>query len=236
MFVASALEWANSNAPAITALATICLVLITAVYVVVTYLLVREQRLQGHSPDVSFEWADPETRSLDLRLRNVGNGTATQLTILRGPGSGVPVDEGKLGVRRTLLPGEDLVWKIRPPEGVDRFEGGDLPLTMSYFSSDRTKVLFEVLSIELVEDGHQIWPVLTGSGARWWTKRAVRRLTSKSLKWWKRPQFAWKTKNFRLSFLLLSDDVRSALGGELIEIARSLKAVSDQAQNVRRHI
>jgi hypothetical protein len=236
MNVAAALSWANDNAPAITAVATIFLVAITAIYVVVTYLLVREQRAQGQTPDVAIEWAESDVHFADLELRNVGSGTATQLTILKGPGDGVSVDETFLGIRRTLLPGEKSSWKIRPADGRAQFERGELPLTLSYLDTHRGKVLFEVFVIRCHEGDQGIEPDFTGSGAKWWTRREVRRLTLKSLPRHKRPQFRWTTRKTRLSLLLLDDEVRAALSQELSSVAQSLQAVSHQAESVQRHI
>lgn len=236
MEIPAVLDWVNSNAPAVTAVATIFLVLITGVYVVVTYLLVREQRLQSQAPDIAVEWADTDPGYADLKLRNVGNGAATQLTILKGPGDGVPVEEAHLGVRRTLLPGEATNWKVRPPDDAEEFEPGELPLTMAYLNNNRTKVMLEVLVIQFVENDEGVGPHLTGSASAWWTRSELRRMTAKSLPRGKRARFRWSTRKTRLSFLLLDQEVRLALRANLLTVASRLKTVNRWAQDVQRHI
>jgi len=235
MFVGSLLGWLDAHAGAITAVATLVLVVITAAYVVVTYLLVREQRMQGHMPDVSYELGNASDTSIELKLRNIGSGTASQLTIVSGPGDGIPVDMATLGRRRTLLSEESCSWSIGG-HAETGFQVGDLPLTMSYFDNNLSKVLFEVFVLRFEHDGDGITPRNDGSASKWWTRRDILKLGRASLKPWRRPGFLWRVRKQKLTVLLLDDEVRTALRSGLKGIVDELQAVSQRAAAVRERI
>ncbi len=231
---ASILSWLDAHSGAVTALATVVLVLITIAYVVVTYLLVREQRLQGQIPEVVYEWADNTKLNADLKLHNVGSGCAAEVTVVRGPGDGVPVHMPLIGERWTLLAGEELIWGIGPEQGKTKLPVGELPLTISYVDNHRTRAYFQVLLIrfEIRDDGRYSIRDL-GSVSDDWTKRKLRRLARRSLKVWHRPGFQRRTQTLDLSVLLLDEQVRDALRERLTEEVDQLLVWSRQAEAFR---
>jgi hypothetical protein len=136
------LGWLDGHADLVTALATVMLVSITAVYVRATFQLVSAQRLQAQKPDVVGSFAG--TDGAGIKAQNIGNGTASQLALLRGPGEGVGARIEMLGVRRSLLPGDELTWDIQPPTPAG-YELGELPLTIIYFDNDLATLYFKVM-------------------------------------------------------------------------------------------
>jgi hypothetical protein len=233
--VISLISWLDAHSGAITALATVVLVLITGVYVLVTYLLVREQRLQGHIPEVVYEWANDDGSNADLRLHNVGNDTAAEFTIVLGPEEHIEVDMSLLGVRKSLRPGDELTWPIRPFED-EAFSEGDLPLTFTYFDNKRSRVFVQVTLIrfEPVEGRSGVFDA--GSASKNWTRREVRALTRRTLRPWRWPAFYWRTRSMDLSVLLLEDDVREALRARLRRAMGELKSWSERAEAFRHRV
>jgi hypothetical protein len=205
------LNWLDSHAGAVTALATIVLVAITAAYVAVTYMLVREQRLQGQVPAIIHGFVgDWKEVNADLRLHNVGNGAAAEVTVLLGPGDGIPVEMPVLGERRSLMPEKEFICPIRPFAGARSFEAGLRPLTIYYFDNNRSKVFFKVLLLKMARNDEG-WTVRNlGSIASTWTRREFKWMVGKSLALWRRPGFHWKVRHWSLPHLVLNDDARSS--------------------------
>lgn len=236
MLLGSLLNWLDAHAGAITAIATIVLVVITAAYVVVTYLLVRDQRLQAQLPKVEYEYAAPGNQSqpiADLKLQNVGTGTATELTILAGPEKGVEMEMPALGERFTLLSGESRIWRLRPHPGGEGLPNGDLPLTMHYLDNNRTKAIFEVLVLrfERRADG---WSALNlGSIQTDYSQRQLKRLARRQLRPWNRPGALWGLRKSHLSRLLLDPRVRAGIRAELRAVLEELLVLSDQIKAYR---
>ncbi len=231
------IHWLDSHAGAITALATVVLMLITAAYVLVTYLLVREQRLQGHAPDIARHWASVEgAGDADLRLHNVGNGAAVQVMIVRGPGSCIDAELPDLGRPRTILPGKDLVWRIRPADGASEFLPGELSLTLSWFDYNLDRVFFEVIGILMESEAEGVVIRDLGSAGDAWTRRKLKRLASKSLELHRRPVFWWRTRGDDLTVLLHDEEVRHALRAKLTKILNELKVWSKRAEAFRERL
>lgn len=228
------LSWLDGHSGAITAIATVVLVAITGVYVVVTYLLVMEQRNQADHPAVDFLLADVEPPDVNIRLRNVGTGAAAELTMLAGPGEGVAVvTSPAFGQRTTLLAGDSCTWKLRPP-GADGLEPGLLPLTMSYFDNPRSKVFYEVMLLEVkaAADGEGKL-VNLGSVQVISSRSRVRRNTRRSLSLWKRPAFHVRTRGKELSELLLDEDVCEYVHDSLTKVMGELRQLRPRMQAVR---
>jgi hypothetical protein len=237
MKTASVLDWANSNAPAITALATVFLVLITAVYVAVTYLLVREQRSQRQLPKVHFfidRRAQEETVCADLRIKNVSEVTATEVTFLRV--DGISVDMPHLGRRISLLPGEDLLSRIRPPAGENEFADGDLPLILSYSDISRSIVVFDILLLKFAQSEGEDRVRNIGSMERIFTKRKLKKLTLSSLPLRSRLSFLWKARNKSVRALLLNSKVRAALRADFQGPVTKLRVAGDQMRELREQL
>lgn len=227
------LSWLDAHAGAVSAIATVVLVVITAWYVVVTYLLVKEQRLQGHLPEVVFELIGGDVPAADLKLRNVGTGTAAELTLLAGPREGVPAKIPGLGHRTVLLPGDSCEWPIRPPDGEPGFSPGRLSLTMQYFDNHRSKVFFEVLVLEFetLAEGWTVRNVGSIEIAR--DRRELRRLTRKSLPPRGKVSFQWRTRHRELPYLLLDDEVRRELRASLGRTVDELMSLRPQMEELR---
>lgn len=236
MVLISLVSWLDSHAGAITALATVVLVLITAAYVVVTYWLVREQRSQAHVPEIEYDWADRDQPFADLRLHNIGNDTATEVTIVRGPGACVDVEMSKLGQRTSLLAGSGTNWPIRPLARDAGFADGDLSLTITYFGNNCSRAFFRVLLLQFgVAEGRYGFRD-AGSVSDDWTGKQLRRLTARSLGPWRRPAFRWRTRKMDPSILLLEAEVRNALHARLTASFEKLQAWSARAEAYRRDL
>jgi hypothetical protein len=228
------LDWLDAHSGTVTAMATVILVAVTVAYVIVTYFLVREQRLQKPVPKVEFEFLSGQSNQVggepraDLSLQNVGTGTATELAILSGPRDGISADLQDLGNRMTLLPSEECVWRIRPPDGGQGFSEGELPLTMTYFGNDKTKVVFEVLILRFEPRASGWTGNNLGSMELALNRRELRRLTRKDLRLGRRLKFRWESRSLNMSRLLLRDDVRLALRGELESGYEELLVTAEQ--------
>jgi hypothetical protein len=232
---ATMLHWLNANSGAITALATLILVLITAAYVLITYLLVREQRNQLQTPEVARFWADTEdSPNADLRLHNIGDGTAAEVMIVRGPMDCIDVEMPDLGTPKALFPGEDFIWRIQPRgEEGETFPVGDLCLTLKWFDNPRNRAYFDVFILRVEAEGKGVVVNDLGSASKFWTARELRKLTGRSLSLRSRPRFHWKARRKNLTLLLLDDDVRRALRDRLTRGARELNAWNSQAELFR---
>jgi hypothetical protein len=234
---ATVLHWLDAHAGAITALATLTLVAITAAYAAVTYLLVKEQRNQQQTPDVARFWAEsPETPSADLRLHNIGDGAAAEVMVVRGPGDCLDVALPDLGRTKALLPGEEFIWRIRPPEGEQQFPIGDLSLTLTWFDNPRRRAYFDVFLLRVTphEDGVAVHDL--GSASKFWTARELRKMSRKSLPRRRRLGFCWRSRKLNLSMLLLDDQVRRALKARLRKASQELIVWSGQAEPFREQI
>ena len=118
------IDWLNTNDGAVIGIATVALVLVTAAYVVLTYLLVREQgrqRVVASVPSISYEVND----DAELIVRNIGFGPAIQVSIdlrLEGhPGALGFSDDAELP--DDLSPGQEA----RLPLVTNEDSGQDLP-------------------------------------------------------------------------------------------------------------
>ncbi len=228
------IHWLDAHSGAVSAIATVFLVVITGCYVIFTYMLVKEQRLQMQFPELARYWANEASDNADIRLHNAGSGTAVETLFALGPTEGVAVYAPDLGKQRTLRPGEDLTWRIRPVEGAAQFVPGDLPLTLSCLNHNRSKVFCEVIVIRFERHGDKIAIRDLGSLASEWTKRELRRLTRKALPWSRKPTFQWHTRKTNIPALLLDDKVRDALRAELARAKEKfLPAWSKQAEIFR---
>ena len=245
MPTATILNSVNENAPAITALATIFLVLITAVYVVVTYLLVREQRLQKQTPNVEHEF-DPAIASVartggspraDLKIQNVGDGTATEVAFLEGPSQGIPVEMPALGERMTLLPGEFRIIEIRPPRGESQFSAGELSLLLSF--SERGglgKVVFKVVLLEFGRPAAG-WGIRNvGSSFAIYSTAGLKRLACRRLSLRQKASFLWKFRSAFVITLLLDECVREALKADLERRLESLRESDQPMRELRNRL
>lgn len=241
MLTTTVLNWINSNAPAITALATIFLVLITSVYVVTTYLLVREQRRQKQIPNVEYEF-DPELSKVartggrpraDLKIQNVGDGTAVEVVFLEGPGEGIPVAIPALGERMTLLPGEHRIIEIRPTNSESSFPGGDLPLILSFSEGSYEMIVFKVLLLEFREvEGR--WGIRNvGSISGIYSVRDLKRLGCRNRKPKDKVAYLWSRRSAYVSTLLLDDSVRASLKADLEKLLVRLRGIEGQMRAVR---
>lgn len=229
-------DWLDTHAGAISALATVVLVLITAVYVLVTYLLVREQRRQAQRPDVVHEWAYGEGVNADLRFRNVGTGTAFELTVLLGPGEGVSVAMEKLGDAASLPPREVLDWPIRPADGEPHFPAGTLPVTYTYVDSGSERVFFSTVLLEFGDGGEDQAITDAGSVSKDLSRRQVKRLGARAQKAWKRPWFIWERRGEDMTELVVNPHVRDALRAELATEVEALRAWSRQMEALRNRV
>ncbi len=229
------MSWLDGHSGAVTAIATVVLVAITGVYVVVTYLLVMEQRNQADHPAVDFLLAGVEPPDVNIRLRNVGAGAAAELTMLSGPGEGIAVvTSPEFGQRTTLLAGDSCIWKLRPPDGAEGLEPGLLPLTMSYFDNPRSKVFYEVMLLEvMVAVNGEGRLVNLGSVQVISNRSRIRRHTRRSLSLWKRPAFHWRTHDKALSELLLDEDVCEYVHDSLTKVMGELRQLGPRMQAVR---
>lgn len=245
MPAAAILDWINSNAPAITALATIFLVLITAIYVVVTYLLVREQRAQKQTPNVEYEF-DPELADVaqvggapraDLKIQNVGDGTATAVAFLEGPGEGIPVEMPALGERMTLLPGEFRIVKIRPPAGQGQFPAGELPLLLSFSESGGLgRIVFKVLLLEFSQQAGR-WGIRNvGSSFGIYSTSGLKRLTCRKLGPREKASFLWEFRSTFVITLLLDERVREALRADLERLLERLRSSDEPMKALRNRL
>ncbi|HSS34238.1 MAG TPA: hypothetical protein VLL27_13255 [Solirubrobacterales bacterium] len=228
--------WLDAHSGAITALATVVLVLITVAYVIVTYWLVREQRMQAHIPEIEYEWAERDKLCADLRLHNVGSGTATEVTIVRGPGQCLEVEMPNLGQRAALLSGQKTDWPIRPLPPSEDFDSGDLSLTISYFGNNCMRAYFHVLLLQFGVPEGRFGIRDRGSLSDVLTMQQLRRLTSRSLPLRERLGFRRRTRKMDLSLLLLDTQARDALRAKLGELFEELQALSKRAEKYRHNI
>ncbi len=233
---ASVLDWFDAHSGAVTALATVVLVLITIAYVVVTYMLVREQRLQGDTPEIVHSVAGASSSKADLKIHNVGTGTAVELKVLAGPGEGIEVSAPELGWPRALLTGEDRIWPIRPIAGHSKFPVGDLPLTMRYFDTGKRRVFYRVMMIRVTVVNGQLALIDSGAVNNRWTKWNVLSQTLRLMKVWSWPQFLWRLRGHGLTILLLQDEVRRAVRRVLTEDIDNLREWSERAASARDRI
>lgn len=234
MVFLSTLTWLDSHSAAVTALATVVLVVITVAYVIVTYLLVKEQRLQGECPDIARSWADPKALDdSDIKLQNVGTGTAVEVMVVRGPRTCADVHLPDLGEQLTLRPGEELVWRVRPLGETSSFPAGELSFTVHYLDSRRERAFFDagLIRFEGRDEGVAIRDL--GYGKRVWTKRRMRRMARRGLSLSDRARFHWRTRNLDLTELLVDPEVRGQIRVNLGQLLDGLLVWSAQEATLR---
>lgn len=235
MVQGSVLTWLDGHAGAVTAIATVVLVAITAFYAVATFLLVREQRRQSRAPVLETDWADPDAPGADLALHNVGTGPAVEVTLDQGPGDPTPgllVEIEDLGWGITLPPSGTRTRAIRPIGGAQMFPNGELPVTISYFD-DRRERLY-LLSLLLTFEAGAIGSY-GGTGAKY-TTRSLKKMARKSLPRRRRLQFAWQHRSTNLPSLFAESDVRAAVGAGLLDQHDDLRQWARQLDANRGHI
>jgi hypothetical protein len=202
-----------------------------------TYLLVTEQRNQQPTPDVARFWAESaELPSADLRLHNIGDGAAAEVMIVRGPGDCIDIDLPDLGRTKALFPGEDFIWRIRPPTGENQFSVGDLSLTLTWFDNPRKRAYFDVFLIRVAPHDEGMAVHDLGSASKFWTARELRKMSRKSLPRHRRPWFRWRSRKLNLTMLLLDDEVRLALKDRLAKASQELVVWSGRAEPFREQI
>jgi hypothetical protein len=215
MLMASVLTWLDVHSGAVTAMATVVLVVITTVYVLVTYWLVAEQRRQGPSPEIMFELIGKEMPNADLRFRNYGTGVASELAVLEGPVEGVPARLPQLGEWRSLLPEEEFQFQIRPPRGDSAFADGDLSLTLFYH--DHVDAYGEVLLISFSSDDTRQWTENQGSRREIWDGRALRASARRTVGWHRKISLWWRLRSLSMMDLLQEDEVLEGIRADLTE-------------------
>ena len=229
LVASSLIGWLDAHSGALTALATVVLVLITAAYVVVTYWLVREQRSQGAAPQVACEWSSRVGHgNADLKLTNVGGGTALDLTIVRGPGGCVDVEMSELGWGTSLLVGREIVWPIKPKVDGEEFPVGRVSLTMSYFDYKWQRAYFQVICIPFDLDQGRTVVGNVGTLSLDWSTRALRQMAARALPYWKRSAFRRRTRGKSLTKLLVDDDLRDALREKLEAAVAEVRELRDK--------
>jgi hypothetical protein len=149
MSLGDALDWFDSHSNAVTALSTVLLAVITGFYAVLAYLLLREQRRQGLEPRVARSLA-VERGQLMLRARNLGPGTAVDVTLRAGPGRALPpsLRIANLGTGIDLGESDQRMWPIEylsPPDEA-------LRVVISYQDRDRRKIWFDVFEVRFSGD------------------------------------------------------------------------------------
>ncbi|HWC48046.1 MAG TPA: hypothetical protein VG448_04120 [Solirubrobacterales bacterium] len=211
MPVASLIQWLDSHGGSLTALATLVLCLITAFYVVVTYLLLKEQRLQVRDAEVVRELAEAtETKGATLKVRNLGPGMAVDLTLLAGPGRPLPngVTVNNRGPGFNLSSGESrnwqMTWTLPPPSC-------EIWLTLTYLDRDRAFMYLQPFVVRLSPQG-------VGMGTGWsgrLSARGFRKLSSRSVLWWKRPFFRLSNRKKKLHEMFIDPQARTLLSKEV---------------------
>ncbi len=222
----------DAHSALVTASATVVLALVTVLYVRATYQLVAHQRLQLEVPDVACWFVGNDQP--DLRFKNVGKGTAAQVTVLAGPGEGVSAEIPLLGTRYVLLPGEETIWEIRPDAGHAGFSAGDLPLTLLYLDSSMNTLHYKVVVLRFTGDRNN-WQVRNlgyspGSLDCLSLKRLTRKNTSNPLR---RLKHRWQMRGADLPRLIIDESARLAMRKLLLRRMESLLAADPKMQAVR---
>jgi hypothetical protein len=203
------LGWLDAHSATVTALATVLLALITVAYVRVSYQLVSAERLQAETPEVVGSLTG--TRYPDIYAKNVGKSAAAQLALLRGPGDGIAADIEMLGVRKVLLPGEDVVWEVRPPKGT-AFEPGDLPLTIIYFDNNLATLYFKVMVIRFEGEASTSEARSLGFVAGYCSARDLRQCARREMSnRLRRVSYSWRTRKEGPTQLILDEETRAPL-------------------------
>ncbi|HEX6601256.1 MAG TPA: hypothetical protein VF030_01310, partial [Solirubrobacterales bacterium] len=169
-------------------------------------------------------------------IKNIGDVTATEVTFLQGAWDQIQVHMPGLGRRIVLLPGEEQIYKIRPPTGSTSFAEGDLPLILSYSDNVRSMVSFEILLLifDCPEEGWRVRNI--GSMETIYTRRELKRLTLSATRAWSRPRFLWKARRASIPWLLLHPGVRDALRLELDGKLTRLRQAGEQMRELRERL
>ncbi|HEY3491441.1 MAG TPA: hypothetical protein VGK43_00720 [Solirubrobacterales bacterium] len=222
MPIANVLSWLDTHSGAVTAVATVVLVLITAAYVLVTYWLVTEQRRQGPGPEVMFELIGKEMPNADLRFRNYGTGVASELAVLAGPEEGVSATIPELGTWTSLLPGEEFEFRIRPPRGESAFADGELSLTLFYH--DHLYAYGEVLLLSFSTDDTRHWVENRGSRREVWDARDLRAGARRTVGWHRKVPLWLRLGSLTMLDLLQEQEVLEGIRADLGKALALLRA------------
>lgn len=208
---ATVIDWLDQHAVGVTALSTVVLACITAVYVFFTYSLVREQRRQRSRPSVAYELGSAPEKGVELHVRNLGNGHAANLALVAGPRASVPsgIEIGSLGAGFSLAPFEKKTWLVRASSDV---VDADVPLLLTYMNNDHDTAWFSCFLIRVRGD-------VAHTSASFDDHLGVRRLKSvgrRSMPLARRPGLIWKQRRLKLAEAAMVDPtIREALSDHL---------------------
>ena len=217
------INFLDQHSGALTAASTVLLTVFTAIYVVVTYSLVREQRRQRDLPSVAFELGAATSKGLELNVRNLGKGRAADVALNAGPRSvllpGVTIDS--LGPGFNLAPLETKTWTIQwagqPPSG-------DVPLTLSYTDRERQTAWFSCFLVRFQGYTAHISSSLDEDV----TARRLKAIAHKPLSLRRRIKFVWDNRGLQLEPALVDPLIRSAWSAHLKQgLEKALKLEGD---------
>jgi hypothetical protein len=213
-FAGSVLNWLDQHSGALVAIGTVALVAITAIYVRITYLLVRAQRLQARNPVLVFDFQSAGSNRFDLLVRNTGAANAEDVTLLLGPGdvpSAFTVPERGLGY--VIGPHESRTWGIGSSDGAGFQIGDRLPLTMSWFDEGRARVWVHSFGVRI-----ESWGASGGAGVEiFYTKRDLKRLVRLALRWDAWLRWRWRVRRDLLNELFDDEAVRSCVRDAIVD-------------------
>jgi hypothetical protein len=224
----------DAHSELITALATVLLALVTVVYVRATFQLVSAQRLQAETPEVMGSFTNAHHEGISAQ--NTGKSTASELALLRGPGEGVAARIDELGVRKSLLPGEEILWKVRPPTKAG-FEPGDLPLTIVYFDNNLATLYFKVMVLRFEGEAPTLRARNLGfvpgyCSAKDLRQRARRQMSTPL----QGARYHWRTRKKGPTQLILDEETRAPLRAFLAQQVELLRESDPKLESTRTRI
>jgi hypothetical protein len=210
-------HWLDLHSGSVTGLATVVLCLVTAVYVAVTYALLREERAQYREPEVARDLSDVDlTGQASLQVRNLGPGLAVDVNLLAGPKADLPVGVGveDLGTAFNLAVGDTSSWRLAwtyPPPTCD------IRLTLMYFDRSRKAMWLDAFVIRLGPSG-------IGTSAGWFgelSARGLKAMARSTIPRSKRLAHRWTYRRNSLHELLVDAGIKSVLAAD---VAANLEA------------
>lgn len=202
---ASVVPWLDAHSGAITAFSTALLSLITAIYVWLTALLLRQDRQHASEPHVRRQLYRGPNNEFAVVVQNLGFGIACNLVLAAGPIRGLPdnVTIPGLGLGTNLGVSDSRQWPVQWDQG----RSTEVPLVLMYSDRDARKLSVRAFILRIsVSD-----PGLRAGATQILSRRTLKRITRRQLPLHHRVRYRLTHRGLSLQYLLGEANTRRAL-------------------------
>jgi hypothetical protein len=203
---ASVVPWLDAHSGAITAISTVLLSLITAIYVWLTALLLRQDRQHASEPHVRRQLYRGPSNEFNVVVQNLGPGIACSLVLAAGPIRGLPdnVTIPGLGLGTNLGVSDSREW---PVNWDNQGRSTEVPLVLMYCDREARKLSVKAFILRLnVSD-----PGIRAGASQALSRRTLKRIARRRVPLHHRFRYWFTHRGLSLQYLIGEENTRRAL-------------------------